>query len=58
MYHGMDTSNTGGTTGIEGMASGYILVSPEKVHSSLDCFYGIKNPEKAKEVLEQKILQP
>jgi hypothetical protein len=28
-----------------------------RVYSPLDCLYGIKNPEKAKELLEQKILQ-
>jgi hypothetical protein len=57
MYHGMDTSKTGTATA-SGMGTGYTLVSPEETHSPLDCLYGIKDPEKAKELLEHKILQP
>ena len=59
MYHGMDTSRTdsGGLPGTESLLSGYTLISPESVHSPLDCLYGIKDPEKAKEVLEQKVMQ-
>jgi hypothetical protein len=60
MYHGMNPGSigtTGDTTGTEGLVSGYTLVSPDKAYSPLDCLYGIKNPEKTKEVLEQKILQ-
>jgi hypothetical protein len=57
MYHGTDTS-IDGTTTLTGMETGYVLISPEGVHSPLDCLYGIKDPEKAKELLEQKILQP
>jgi hypothetical protein len=30
---------------------------PDRIHSPLDCLYGIRDPEKAKEVLEHKILQ-
>jgi len=60
MYHGMDTGRTdsGGLPGTESLLSGYTLISPESVHSPLDCLYGIKAPEKAKELLEQKILRP
>jgi hypothetical protein len=60
MYHGMNPGSigtTGDTTGTNGLVSGYTLISPDKVYSPLDCLYGIKDPEKAKEVLEQKILQ-
>jgi hypothetical protein len=59
MYHGRDPGRTdsGGLPGTESLLSGYTLISPESVHSPLDCLYGIKNPEKAKELLEQKILQ-
>jgi hypothetical protein len=60
MYHGMNPGSIGttsDTTGTEGLVSGYTLISPDKVYSPLDCLYGIKNPEKAKELLEQKILQ-
>ena len=60
MYHGMNPGSigtTGDTTGTEGLVSGYTLISPDKVNSPLDCLYGIKDPEKAKELLEQKILQ-
>ena len=61
MYHGLNPTGigtTGDTTGTEGLVSGYTLISPDKVYSPLDCLYGIKDPEKAKEVLEHKILQP
>jgi hypothetical protein len=44
-------------TGTEGLVAGYTLISPDKVNSPLDCLYGIKDPEKAKEVLEQKVMQ-
>ena len=56
MYHGMDTSRTdsGGLPGTESLLSGYTLISPESVHSPLDCLYGIKDPEKAKEVAGAK----
>jgi hypothetical protein len=57
MYHGTDTSKTG-TAAASGMGTGYTLVSPEQTYSPLDCLYGIRDPEKAKEVLEHKILQP
>jgi xanthine/uracil permease len=57
MYHGTNASSASDSTGTEGLVSGYTLVSPDKVHNPLDCLYGIKNPEKAKELLEQKILQ-
>jgi hypothetical protein len=60
MYHGLNPSGigtTGDTTGTEGLVSGYTLISPDKVYSPLDCLYGIRDPEKAKELLEQKILQ-
>jgi hypothetical protein len=59
MYHGMNPSSIGtaDTTGTEGLVSGYTLISPDMVYSQLDCLYGIKNPEKAKELLEQKVLQ-
>jgi hypothetical protein len=59
MYHGMDTKRTDsdGLPGTESLLSGYTLLSPESVHSPLDCLYGIINPEKVKELLEQKILQ-
>jgi hypothetical protein len=59
MYHGMDTGRTDSDTlpGTESLLSGYTLISPESVHSPLDCLYGIKNPEKAKELLEQKVLR-
>lgn len=58
MYHGMNPSmiGTGDTAGTEGLVSGYTLISPDKVYSPLDCLYGIKNPEKAKELLEPKVL--
>lgn len=56
MYYGTDTSKTG-TDGASGIGTGYTLVSPEQTHSPLDCLYGIRDPEKAKEVLEHKILQ-
>jgi hypothetical protein len=39
------------------LLSGYPLVSPDNLHSPPGCLCGIKNPEKAKEVLEHKILQ-
>ena len=60
MYHGTKTSSSGnsGTISTEGLVSGYTLISPDRVHSPLDCLYGIRDPEKAKEVLEQKVLQP
>ena len=60
IYHGMNPSSIGTAdmTGTEGLVSGYTLISPDKVYSPLDCLYGIKDPEKAKEVLEHKILQP
>jgi hypothetical protein len=59
MYHGMDTGRDDSVDlpGTESLLSGYTLISPESVHSPLDCLYGIKNPEKAKEVLEQKVMQ-
>jgi hypothetical protein len=59
MYHGIDTGRTdsSGLPGTESLLSGYTLISPESVHSPLDCLYGIKDPEKAKEVLEQKVQQ-
>jgi hypothetical protein len=59
MYHGMNPNNIGDgdTKGTEGLVSGYTLISPDKVYSPLDCLYGIRDPEKAKELLEQKILQ-
>jgi hypothetical protein len=59
MYHGMNPSSIGtaDTTGTEGLVSGYTLVSTDKVHSPLDCLYGITDLEKVKELLEQKILQ-
>ena len=58
MYHGMDAgiTDSSGLPGTESLLSGYTLVSPESVHSPLDCLYGIKNPEQAKELLEQKVL--
>ena len=58
-YHGMDTARTdsSGLPGTESLLSGYTLILPESVHSPLDCLYGIKYPEKAKELLEQKILR-
>jgi hypothetical protein len=57
MYHGPDTNKGGTDAGTDGMVSGYTIISPDKVYSPLDCLYGIKNPEKAKELLEQKVLQ-
>jgi len=59
MYHGVNPSSIGtaDTTGTDGLVSGYTLVSPDNVYSPLDCLYGIKNPEKAQELLEQKLLQ-
>ncbi len=60
MYHGMNPSSIGTpgeTTGTEGLVSGYTLISPDKVYSPLDCLYGIKDLKKAKELLEQKVLQ-
>lgn len=56
MYHGTDTGKSG-TAAASGMGTGYTLVSPEETHSPLDCLYGIRDPEKVKDVLEQKILQ-
>jgi hypothetical protein len=59
MYRGIDAGRTdsGSLPGTESLLSGYTLISPESVHSPLDCLYGIKYPEKAKELLEQQILQ-
>jgi hypothetical protein len=60
MYHEMNPGGigtTGDMTGTERLVSGYTLISPDKVYSPLDCLYGIKDPEKAKEILEHKILQ-
>jgi hypothetical protein len=56
MYHGMDSSRNG-TAASSGMGTGYTLVSPEETHSPLDCLYGIRDPEKVKDVLEQKVLK-
>jgi hypothetical protein len=60
MYHGMDTVRTDSSDlpGTESLLSGYTIILPESVHSPLDCLYGITYPEKAKELLEQKILRP
>ncbi|MDD1696524.1 MAG: PH domain-containing protein [Methanoregula sp.] len=55
MFHGTDTIRSSSTP--TGTGTGYTLISPEEAHSPLDCLYGIKDPEKAKELLEQKILQ-
>jgi hypothetical protein len=59
MYHGMEPGRTDsiGLPGTESLLSGYTIILPESVHSPLDCLYGITYPEKAKELLEQKILQ-
>ncbi|MCX6684600.1 MAG: PH domain-containing protein [Methanoregula sp.] len=56
MYRGTDTSRNG-TAGTNGTGTGYTLVSPEGVHSPLDCLYGIRNLKKVKELLEKKIQQ-
>jgi len=59
MHHGIDTNvrGNGGMTAPEGLVSGYTLVSPDRVHSPLDCLYGIHDPELAKVLLEKMIQQ-
>jgi hypothetical protein len=57
VFRGTDSSRSG-TVGTDGLVTGYTLVSPEGSPGPLDCLYGIRDPEKAKELLEKKILQP
>jgi hypothetical protein len=60
VFRGTDTSRNGtaGSNGLGGTVSGYTLVSQAGITSPLDCLYGIRDPEKAKQLLEKKIQQP
>jgi hypothetical protein len=40
------------------MGAGYTLVSHDGAPGPLDCLYGVRNPENAKVLLEQKIQRP
>jgi hypothetical protein len=49
------TGSDTGRNGTNGSGAGYPLVSKAEVRGPLDCLYGIRDPEKAKALLEQKI---
>jgi hypothetical protein len=56
LFREKDTSRSG-IAGMTGTGTGYTPVSQGGARGPLDCLYGIRNPEKAKALLEQKILQ-
>lgn len=57
LYPEKDTSRSG-IAGTTGTGTGYALVSQGGARGPLDCLYGIRDPEKAKAILEQKIRRP
>lgn len=57
IYRRTATSRSG-TTGTNGTGVGHTLVSQDGVPGPLDCLYGIRDPENAKALMEQKIQRP
>jgi hypothetical protein len=54
LYREKDTGRSG-IAGTTGTGTGYTPVSPGGARGPLDCLYGIRDPEKVKVILEQKV---